>query len=255
MNSPTFIISTRAMRDKKFLSSIPWQVKKLDYNSPIIDFFLRDQKGSYNTTITSFFIDYCDEESSALFSPEISKLIYDKTTPPDGLSLVDGNQNRIKEWLDCVLNESQDPLAFLGQELHKLWTETILDQLFCPGRIPRDVFLYYEEGEVKVIAVQHLSNDPELSQSKRWVEALLNSFSGPNDDVCLILHDRDLYGYIDKDDLLLSLEAVQEFTNRPQTSIIVFQHSGSEVSTILSAKGGCCLIEQLKDIRIKLATE
>ena len=87
-----------------------------------------------------------------------------------------------------------------------------------------------------------------------WINALLDTFVSQGQEVCMILHDRDLDGYENRPYYMLSDAEVKEFTKRENVQIIVFTHSDNPVTHCLSEKNPDAFLSSIIALpeRIKL---
>ena len=142
--------------------------------------------------------------------------------------------DRLKKWL-----KEEGGADLIDAAFHDLWRTYELGELLPVVKgLPWNKYLRIEGKDASAVAVQHLYVGPETvriyEDSAAWVQALLDTFAPEGQDVCMVLHDRDLDGYENRPYYLLSGSETSRYTARQNVQIIVFTHSDNPVTRCLS---------------------
>lgn len=173
-----------------------------------------------------------NEDEDGVFADEVKAKV--RSVVPDLTLLDSDNIELLKKWL------KEDGGAELIEEaFHDIWRTYELGELLPVVKgLPWNNCLRVEGGKFVAYAVQHLYAGPETvrkhEDSAAWVQALLDTFAPEGQDVCMILHDRDLDGYENRPYYLLSRSETRVYTQRQNVQIIVFTHSDNPVTRCLS---------------------
>lgn len=224
-----YIISTRSMKDSQGIWLLKdWSIKIIRHDSPFVQHLLKDCDGSCVSSLTDYLTDKngWDYEKAYLW-------VLDQLKEKSPREFLEDNGESYTEWVDYTLNKRDKSVSSL----------------------PWDHCYYLEKDNMRVIVVQHLPFHPTMQESKGWVSSLLDTFSSKDEEVCLILHAKDLEGFEHKVSYLLSESEMKRFTQRENTSIIVFEHNGSKVSSIFANESADVFWQSLSSIKRVLESD
>lgn len=226
--SPTtkkYIITTRTINSKEggFLNSTNCVLAEWDAQSPMLDFYVDDAEIA--DWIYSIYVDTEDMYSQELKS-EIRKQMNFTYDPLDDLEgFMEELCEKATEKKEQILHRYREELyAFIRKQLAQTVEgvkQTSYFTIRCDNKI--------------IIALPHLAEMTNKSHAdnKKWIDALINSFASANDEIYLILHDKDLYGYSGITYKLLKPDSVERLCGRNDVRILVFQHSGNKLNKCL----------------------
>lgn len=218
-----FIISTRSMLAPHcFLQVPPCSYETISLDSPFVNFLMGE------AGMPGFLMDVHDDEDGT-FPDELKEHV--RGIVPEGLF---DNPDELKRWL-----KDDGGADIIDSSFHDVWRTYELGELLPVVKgLSWNTCLRFNGDGISVAAVQHLPVGPgsvrKHKDSTGWVDALLNTFASPGQEVCMILHDRDLDGYENRPYYLLSHTEVKEYTLRDHVQIIVFTHSDNPVTHCLA---------------------
>ena len=221
-----FIISTRLMLSPHcFLQVPPCRREAVGLDTPFVNYLLGD------SGMPGFLMDVYEDDGDRFPDPLRKKV---RSIVPDGHLFDD--MDILNRWL-----REEGGAALVDEAFHDFWRTYGLGELLpvVKGLSWNDC-LRIDGESCTVIAVQHLPSGPGTVRTHKdsvaWVQALLDTFAPAGQDVCLVLHDRDLSGFEDIPYYLLSSHEVCAYTQRPNVRIIVFTHSENPVTRCLSER-------------------
>ena len=159
----------------------------------------------------------------------------------------DGNSNCLKQFLELLDNSD---LSVLSDQYHLLdlitkdhvkdilnqfsheFSEFERDNLISPAN-DCDSFSYLEKeyDDIRVIALPHLpiGRSSCSEDNRRWTNALIETFAQEGEEIRLILHEKDIYGYQDLEMGLQDKECVHNIVGRDDVELFLFQHNGGSI--------------------------
>ena len=225
MTKKLFIITTRILNSKDggFLNSNNCKHAEWDASSPMLDFYMSD--ADVVTWIYSVFTDMED-----LFSKELKNELRMR------MNISSDPLENIEEFMEEVNNFVQEQREEIIPKFRKDLYVFVRDQLHqTVENVKQTCYFAIACDDKEVIALPHLASatNQSAADNKKWINTLIDSFADKSEEVFLVLHDKDLYGYSGITFKLLKQNVVEKFCNRTNVNILVFQHGGNQLSECL----------------------
>lgn len=240
MTKKLFIITTRILNSKDggFLNDKNCKHSEWDAYSPMLDFYMSEE--DMVAWVYSVYTDLEDLYSEEL-KKELREFINISSDPLENMEeFLEGVNDFIQEKKEEIMRKYREELyAFVRDQL----TQTI-------EGVKQTSYFAVACDDKKVIALPHLANTKNQSNddNKKWINTLIDSFAEEDEEVFLVLHDKDLYGYLGITFKLLKSSVIEKLCNRKNVRILVFQHGGNPLSMCLCMNNPTEAIVKLEKI-------
>lgn len=220
VNKKLYIITTRVLNKHGFLNDQFFEKRELSLDTPIIQFLIN----GFEEALVSW-IYALSEDGNSNCLQEVLKLLDDSD-----LSVL----NDPHLLLDLITKEHvRDILKQFSQE----FTEFERDNLISPTN-ECDCFSYFEKeyDDIRVIALPHLPiGRSSCSEDNRcWTNALIETFAQKGEEIRMVLHEKDIYGYQDLGMGLQDKECVNNIVGRDDVELFLFQHNGGSIDKTIN---------------------
>ena len=234
-----YIITTRNINSNEggFINDNNFKFAEWDELSPLFDFYVDE------SVIASWVYSiYIDKEAtySQKLKDEIHELFIITFDPLDDLEgFMEDLTEKIIERKELLLHKyRKDLYSFVREQL----TQTI-------EGVKQTSYYTIKYDNKRIIALPHLaeSTNKNYADNKKWINALINCFADDDDEILLVLHDKDLCGCSGIPFQLLSPDIVAKLCERNNVRILVFEH-GSKKSKFLCRENPDEAISELDKI-------
>lgn len=240
MTKKLFIITTRILNSKDggFLNDKNCELAEWDAYSPMIDFYMCDE--DIVSWVFSVYTDMKDLYSQELKN-ELREFINISSDP------LGNNEEFLKKVSDLVIEEKEGIVQKYREEFYTYFKEQLMSTV---KGVKQTSYFTIVCDDKKIIALPYLADDKNQSRAdnKKWINTLIDSFSDEDEEVFLILHDKDLFGYSGITFKQLKPSAVVKYCDRNNVSIFVFQHGGNKISTCLNLNNPAEAIAKIEEI-------
>lgn len=219
-NKRLYIITTRSINKNGFLNDSICEKKDVSDDSPVMQFLVDD----INMALVSWIY--------ALLGNQ------DCDTLPQVLELLNINDLSLLEdpyYLISYLTEDKKNVILhqFGHNFTEFERSTFESPVsdFCSASYLEKVL-----DEVRVIALPHLppGRNSSSEDNRRWTNALIDTFAQDGEEIRMVLHDKDIFGYNDYAMGLQNKEIVCQNVGRDDVELFLFQHNGSSIDRSIS---------------------
>lgn len=222
-NKRLYIITTRLLNKQGFLNeSICGNKKDVSNDSPVMQFLVDD----IDMAIVSWIAALKEEQ--------------DNDTLPQVLELLDINDLSLSEDINYLMNNlTKNKKQTILQNFHLNFYEFERRNFATPvENFCSASYLEKEFDGGRVIALPHLveGRNRSMEDNQKWIDSLIKTFANENEEVRLILHDKDLYGYSNISFSFLKKDRAKSLYPDRDIDIIVFQHGDNDMADCLEIK-------------------
>lgn len=221
-NKILYIITTRSINKKGFLNDNVFKKKEICADSAVMQFLIDN---IYEALVSWIYSMLEKQDCDAL--PQVLEL----------LGINDLSQLEDQYYLMDILTE--DLIRNILHKFSKIFTEFEMSNLQSPVYgFPSSSYLEKEFDGGRIIALPHLAEGRNccMEDNQKWINALIKTFANENEEVRLIMHDKDLYGYSGVTFSLLKKDRARSLYPDGNIDIIVFQHGENDMASCLEIK-------------------
>lgn len=236
VNKRLYIITTRVLNKYGFLNDKNFKKKELSLDTPIIQFLVN----GFEEALVSWIYALSESENSNCLKQVLELL------DNSDLSAL----NDPYRLLNLI---TKDHVKDILKQFHQEFTEFERKNLISPAN-GCDCFSYFEKeyNDIRVIALPHLpiGRSSCSEDNKCWTNALIKTFAQEGEEIRLILHEKDIYGYQDLEMGLQDKEHVYNIIGRDDVELFLFQHNGGSIDksiNIADYKVGINELERIFD--------
>lgn len=220
VNKRLYIITTRSINKNGFLNENDCEKKTVNADSPVMQFLI----GDIDEALVSWIYALLEKQ--------------DSDTLPQVLNLLGINDLSLFEdqyYLMDIMNED-----YKRDILHKfsiMFTEYERSNLKSPVEdFCSSSYLEIVSGDVRIVALPHLApeRNTSIEDNRCWTNALINTFAEEGEEIRLILHDKDIYGYENMEMGLQDDDNTRAICGRDDVYLFLFKHNEKEIDKSLS---------------------
>lgn len=242
VNKKLYIITTRSLNKEGFLNeSICNKKQEVSDDSPVMQYLI----GDIDEALVSWIFALSENKDNKYLSQVLELL-----------GINDLSQIEDPNYLMSVLTEDKKSVILhqFGNDFTKFERsnqQSPVENFNSTSYLEKD----FDGG--RVIALPHLAEGRNccIEDNKKWIEALIKTFANENEEVRLILHDKDLYGYSNVSFSLLKKDRVKALSPYQDINIFVFQHGENDMAQCLEIKDFLEGIDRLENIFNKKIAE
>lgn len=219
-NKRLYIITTRSLNKSGFLKDSICEKKNVNADSPVMQFLI----GDINEALVSWIFALSENQDNEHLPQVLERLgINDLSQIGDPYYLMSFITEDKK---NVILHQfGHNFTEFERSNLESPVTD------FCSAS-----YLERESDNVRIIALPHLppGRNSCFEDNRCWTNALIDTFAKDGEDIRLVLHDKDIYGYNDYAMGLQEKERVLKIVGRDDVELFLFQHNGGSIDRCIS---------------------
>lgn len=224
VNKKLYIITTRLLNRGGFLNDQECIKKEACLDSPLMNYFFNDDDEVLVSWLYALSGDSNNEKTNSI---------------RELLGLKDVSQLGETDFIFNLITEKSEKkealLSIYGKDLMEFLRdniETPVDGINCA------TYYEIELDDLRIIALPHLVPGKNKCQedNKRWINALIDTFARIDENVRLVLHNKDVYGYSDESMgyQLQTKESTMAISGRDDIEIYLFRHDDGPIARCLS---------------------